>query len=1187
MSAVSSSITSGGTLTNSVLTNPTADSISVAGSSGLKVTTDGNVGIGTNAPTVKLDIAGSVNSLLSSGNIPVEIGSVNDAERYEAHSVFVSGRYLYTSNYWPNTAQVIDISNPESPVIVGKKTGVSYTSGLYVSGKYAFMTDMNGQGLRIIDVSDPSSPTIISSISGMGVRTLSPFVSGRYVYLVSVLSNTLNIIDVVNPYSPVLVSSYTVGGNPNSVYVSGKYAYILNTNSGIGSVSILDVSNPSIPIPMSTTTVGTSLYTTGTQGGNYILVSGRYMYVANSGDNTVSVVDISNPTSPSIVATHTVGTEPRGMYLSGRYLYVGNYAGQTITTVDVSVPESPVTIGTTPVTGKPLSIYGSGRYLYVGKYYLSPVQESPESNGVSILKIPSVEFASEEVHSLEAGSLQVKDSALVQGQLQVTGGINSTGLLIQGDAGIAGKLTSAKGLGIGTSTPYAMLSVSNLSTATTTLALRPIASQTANILDIFNTTGSLGTVLTASHNLGLGTSSPYAKLSVVGEVVARNFTATSTTATTTIGLGGLAVGTTTPYGNGLLTVGTSSPLLYVDRNNGNIGIGTASPTSPLQILSTRSNQLRLGYDGSNYTTLGVDSAGSLSLTTAGSTGNLNLTTAGAGNFSLNNGALYFSSTNKTLSLNNSASTNQFEVDVPTGTQLNTIPTMLSNTTPSGVASASADAGPSYQAWNAMDGNFSGYWQATGVPNWLAYEFATSKTIVKYTIYPRPTDNYKPTAWTFEGWDGSQWVVLDTRSGITWNIPNPNTYTFSNTTAYIKYRINISATTDGYVNITELQMFEASSYTPAFAVTTAGLAGIGTSSPLTSLSLQSLSTTTDLLNIASSTGASALYINRASNVGIGSTSPYAKLSVVGNVAINGLTANSGSNYAVCINNTTKELTADVGGACNPSSERFKNNIQPLAVSATDIISSLKPSTFSYNNTNSSNATTSTKYGLIAEQVSLIDPHLATYEEDGTTPHGLDQSAILSVLVKAVQEIAVKVGAITNSAGEIVFNVVRSTLGVFSKVETDTLCVGKTCVTETELQALLLRNGVNPIIYTNPEQLSTTTVTETTSVASPSSTASTNTPSGTSMVSPSPTPEITPENTPESIVESTSSPTPEPSPESTTSPEIILENTSESTPDPVTGQTSEPSPEPTASPAGETDVTPEPSPAPVLPEPSPVE
>lgn len=62
--------------------------------------------------------------------------------------------------------------------------------------------------------------------------------------------------------------------------------------------------------------------------------------------------------------------------------------------------------------------------------------------------------------------------------------------------------------------------------------------------------------------LGIGTSSPYAKLSVVGETVSEYFTATSTTATSTFA-GGFAVET-----NGLV----------YDYSTNNVGIGTADPS---------------------------------------------------------------------------------------------------------------------------------------------------------------------------------------------------------------------------------------------------------------------------------------------------------------------------------------------------------------------------------------------------------------------------------------------------------------------------------------------------------------------------------------------------------------------------------------------------------------------------------
>ena len=109
-------------------------------------------------------------------------------------------------------------------------------------------------------------------------------------------------------------------------------------------------------------------------------------------------------------------------------------------------------------------------------------------------------------------------------------------------------------LGIGTSSPYANLSVWGAGTSGATAF---------NVVDSASTT--LFSILD-SGNVGIGTTSPYAKLSVVGETVAEYFTATSTTATSTFA-GGLSAASS----------------LYV-LQNGNVGIGTAAPTSPLHIV---------------------------------------------------------------------------------------------------------------------------------------------------------------------------------------------------------------------------------------------------------------------------------------------------------------------------------------------------------------------------------------------------------------------------------------------------------------------------------------------------------------------------------------------------------------------------------------------------------------------------
>ena len=95
------------------------------------------------------------------------------------------------------------------------------------------------------------------------------------------------------------------------------------------------------------------------------------------------------------------------------------------------------------------------------------------------------------------------------------------------------------------------------------------ASNQLTIGNLIFGTGIDGTGTTVSSgNVGIGTSSPYARLSVVGEVVAQYFTATSTTATSTFAGGFLAAG--------------SSGLTVLQ--NGNVGIGTAGPTVKLSVL---------------------------------------------------------------------------------------------------------------------------------------------------------------------------------------------------------------------------------------------------------------------------------------------------------------------------------------------------------------------------------------------------------------------------------------------------------------------------------------------------------------------------------------------------------------------------------------------------------------------------
>ncbi|KKU53654.1 MAG: hypothetical protein UX77_C0039G0005 [Parcubacteria group bacterium GW2011_GWA1_47_11] len=150
-------------------------------------------------------------------------------------------------------------------------------------------------------------------------------------------------------------------------------------------------------------------------------------------------------------------------------------------------------------------------------------------------------------------ALQTNTNGDVSCQTVNLTGITSAGGWSTNNFGTVKLATSTDAVVVGATTtlPYAKLSVAGDHTGSTTLALIPVLSQTANIIDLYNTSGVLSSVLTADHLLGLGTATPTYKLDVAGLgrftglVDAANFVATSTTATSTFA-GSVGIGTTSP-----------------------------------------------------------------------------------------------------------------------------------------------------------------------------------------------------------------------------------------------------------------------------------------------------------------------------------------------------------------------------------------------------------------------------------------------------------------------------------------------------------------------------------------------------------------------------------------------------------------------------------------------------------------
>ena len=108
--------------------------------------------------------------------------------------VAVSETHAYVVG-WNSGLQVIDISTPSSPVIVGSFYDPSLPGAVAVSGTHAYVT--TGVGLQVIDISSPVSPVIVGSLATPGIAT-DLGVSETHVYVADSESG----IQVVNRQCP-------------------------------------------------------------------------------------------------------------------------------------------------------------------------------------------------------------------------------------------------------------------------------------------------------------------------------------------------------------------------------------------------------------------------------------------------------------------------------------------------------------------------------------------------------------------------------------------------------------------------------------------------------------------------------------------------------------------------------------------------------------------------------------------------------------------------------------------------------------------------------------------------------------------------------------------------------------------------------------------------------------------------
>jgi len=156
--------------------------------------------------------------------------------------------------------------------------------------------------------------------------------------------------------SPVaLIGTADTPGAALGVTVSGDYAYITDGTSGLQVIDISDPTAPSITGTYDTTGIA---YRS--------VASGSTIYVAGHSSG-LQILDVSTPDSPSLTGTYDTAGAAMDVAVAGNYAYVADY-GDGLKIVDISDPANPALEGSYDTSGYAYGVAVAGNYAYIADY---------------------------------------------------------------------------------------------------------------------------------------------------------------------------------------------------------------------------------------------------------------------------------------------------------------------------------------------------------------------------------------------------------------------------------------------------------------------------------------------------------------------------------------------------------------------------------------------------------------------------------------------------------------------------------------------------------------------------------------------------------------------------------------------------------------------------------------------------
>jgi hypothetical protein len=322
---------------------------------------------------------------LDDPEFPVILASI---EMLEPQGFDVFGNHAYVADY-EEGLKVVDISVPANPQIVSNLPSIYMVRDIAVNNGYAYVATWGytgySCGMQIYDISDPANPDFLSSSIDFYSNNIEVY--DEYVFILGSFSSDHKLlsVNVQDPISPQVVSQSSASHWPRDLAFEGDMAiaacsYYIDTFSYPGAIYRYDVSDP------------TNIQRTGSIISNpfdlrSVAVSGDYAYVSRfvsngSGECDLLVIDISDPGTIDIATTND-SISWMNLATQGNYLY-NVYTEFSV--VDITDPVNPQIIASLDSLYNGMDIVASGNYAYIPIYdfqhahYLAVVDISDPAN---------------------------------------------------------------------------------------------------------------------------------------------------------------------------------------------------------------------------------------------------------------------------------------------------------------------------------------------------------------------------------------------------------------------------------------------------------------------------------------------------------------------------------------------------------------------------------------------------------------------------------------------------------------------------------------------------------------------------------------------------------------------------------------------------------------------------------------